>query len=87
METGTETLERFNDSCLHYLNLKIPDVPEVTRLEIAGFFAGQLAAAELDMMRGLNRQYSKASKRDLIDRMNKLNEYRKERVPDKYERR
>lgn len=62
MKTQSETWRGTTESLLDYLNTKIPEVPEVTREEIAFHFSAQMAIAFYDAYEDWNRDFYRATK-------------------------
>ena len=54
--------EAISKNILDYLNVKIPDVPEVTRQEIAVHFSSTMAITLYDAYEGWARDFTKASR-------------------------
>lgn len=50
------------ENLLDYLNAKIPEVPEVTRQEIAVHFSSTMAITVYDAYEGWTRDFARASK-------------------------
>lgn len=54
--------DKVSKNILDYLNAKIPDVPEVTRQEIAVHFSSTMAITVYDAYEGWARDFTKAAK-------------------------
>ena len=54
--------KKISENILDYLNAKIPDVPEVTRQEIAVHFSSTMAITVYDAYEGWTRDLTKATK-------------------------
>ena len=54
--------KKISENILDYLNAKIPDVPEVTRQEIAVHFSSTMAITVYDAYEGWTRDFTKATK-------------------------
>lgn len=62
LPSNNDSWKKVSESILEYLNAKIPDVPEVTRQEIAVHFSSTMAIEVYDAYAGWTRSFAKAAK-------------------------
>ena len=62
LQHQNKSWNNITEKILDYLNAKIPDVPEVTRQEIAVHFSSTMAITVYDAYEGWARDFAKAAK-------------------------